>query len=666
MSLRRRLIYLLASFAGFALLAAFGTIYGIQMRVDSIIGSFQRSVDQAHQVDQLRIDAREQFVKIRELTASPPGTVADEHSNALRLALQEQRAALQRLSERIQDMIKYAPLRDGSGTWNQVQASAAELHATLGRCLDALEAGRHDEAVDLLAAYVEPDLWPQLDKRLRQVRRALDETRNRTVEELSTTGALVLALALVISAAGAGLTVIGAALIRRWLILPIDRLRVAAREFGEGHLDYRTGIASPDELGQLAGALNQMAASLEDAQSRLQRAEAMQATVTLAQGVAHDFNNLLTSATGTLALLEADLREAKQVERLRRAQRACWQAASLSRELLDFARGDRGHPQLLCLRETVDLILNSLEENFFEGVRLHCDLEPTVLVNVDCDQLTHIVLNLVQNAREAMPNGGELRIKVAAQGVPSRAPSRLESPLATPPERAAHSGRTPRYGVLSVSDTGCGMTRQVERRIFEPFFTTKSRGARRGRGMGLAIVYAAVKNADGFIEVDSRVGVGTTFRVYLPLGEGALPSAEPAAFSIAPLRATGAVLVVDDDPLIRQMCVDAFEKWGCTVLTAAGAREAQQRFGQSPGGHIELALIDVNLPDGSGIDLAERLVGLQPELLLVFTTGADGLAIPPALHARVRARLIKPFTLESLARAVSPYAPSSGLVSENM
>ncbi len=512
MSLKRRLILLLALFAAFGLLAAFGTIYGVQLRVDSAIGSFQRSLDQAQELDQLRIEASAQLVQLRELATGLRGNVND------------QRVSLQRFVQRLRDAARFTRAHERPGAWNDVPALAARFQAESEDCLALLESGERDQATVRLATRAETEIVPELDRRLRQARAALDEARNRTAENLARTGTVVLWLALGIGVAGAGLVAIGAALIRRWLILPIDRLRLAAAEFGLGRLAYRATATSSDELGQLAGSLNQMAASLEDAQVQLQRAETMQATITLAQGVAHDFNSLLTSATGSLALLEANNQDPAQAERLRRALRACRQAASLSRELLDFARGDRGQPEILYLHETVNLILNSLDESFHDGVHLNCDFDPGVHVTVDRDQLTHIVLNLVQNAREAMPKGGELRLAIRS------AETRL-------PDAA----RAARFGVLSVTDTGCGMTRQVERRIFEPFFTTKSRGERCGRGMGLAIVYAAVKCAGGFVEVESRVGVGTTFRIFLPSGEDPARPAESPAASPAHASASGLV-----------------------------------------------------------------------------------------------------------------------------
>jgi two-component system cell cycle sensor histidine kinase/response regulator CckA len=264
-------------------------------------------------------------------------------------------------------------------------------------------------------------------------------------------------------------------------------------------------VAYPVEFGPVRC----VAVVLRDVTERRQlerqtrHAEAMEATVTFARGVAHDFNSLLTSAIGSLSALKPEIGNGLLAERIRRALRACGQAAGLSKALLGFAGGDRGNPEVLCLRETVELILESLDEAFFEGVRLRTDLSKSVSVNIDRDQLTQIVLNLIRNAREAMPDGGELSVKVGA---------------GRPPTSPDADGR-PTHAILVVADTGCGLSANVKERLFEPFFTTKGRAARRSRGLGLAVVYAAVKNADGFIQAEGEPGVGATFGVYLPLAE---------------------------------------------------------------------------------------------------------------------------------------------------
>jgi signal transduction histidine kinase len=264
-------------------------------------------------------------------------------------------------------------------------------------------------------------------------------------------------------------------------------------------------IAYPVEFGDSRHAAIVLRDVTEQRQLERQarRTEAIEATVTFARGIAHDFSNLLTSAIASLSLAHSASQAARLRDRLGRALRACRQAAALSRRLLSYAGDDQGNPQVLCLRETVELILDSFDEEFFEGVRVRADWDGTVPVRIDRDQLTQIVLNLIRNAREAMPDGGDLHVKVET---------------GRPPAHAEANG-PPTHALLTVTDTGCGIAPEVKERLFEPFFTTKARGSRRSRGMGLAVVYAAAKNANGLIHVDSEPGAGTTFRVCLPLEE---------------------------------------------------------------------------------------------------------------------------------------------------
>ncbi|MCH7813314.1 MAG: HAMP domain-containing protein, partial [Planctomycetes bacterium] len=244
-------------------------------------------------------------------------------------------------------------------------------------------------------------------------------------------------------------------------------------------------------------------------QGLVRRSETMEATVTFAQGVAHDFKNLLNSAVTTLSL-KPDPAEAKDDQRAQTALRACKQAARLARRLSEFAANDRGSPELLNLSETVELILDSLDEPFLAPLRVRTEIGRSVQVKMDRDHLTQIVLNLIHNAREAMPQKGELFLATGTEVTTN------------PVARQASST----YAVLTVADTGCGMSPEVMQRLFEPFFSTKPRGPSGRRGLGLSVVYAAVNNAGGFVQVESQLGVGTTFRVFLPVA-GTAPAKDP-------------------------------------------------------------------------------------------------------------------------------------------
>ena len=235
-------------------------------------------------------------------------------------------------------------------------------------------------------------------------------------------------------------------------------------------------------------------------QRKLWRADTMEALGTLAGGLAHDFNNLLAGVTATLSNLASEMTGTPHAERLEQALRACRHAAGLSRRLLSFARSAHGAPQVFQVGETTRLIVDAIDPSFFEGITIRMNLDSAVLIRMDRDQFTEVAMNLVRNAREAMPEGGALTIGVESVTTRDPAQPTLERP----------------YAVLAVEDSGIGMTPAVRRRIFEPLFTTKSRESSHGRGLGLAVVYSAVKNAGGFVQVDSKPGAGTTFSVYVP------------------------------------------------------------------------------------------------------------------------------------------------------
>jgi PAS domain S-box-containing protein len=342
-------------------------------------------------------------------------------------------------------------------------------------------------------------------------------------------------------------------------------------------------------------------------EARLRQAQKMEAIGRLAGGVAHDFNNLLTAITGNLTLALRRVPEESPLRRwLSEVDQSAWRAAALTRHLLAFSRQQVIEPKVLDLRSVVSGMESLIARTIGEDVRLRVRLgDVPCRVIVDQGQIEEIVLNLVTNARDAMPEGGLLTLDVGRT---------------RPPQLSAVLGRTtrrPRVVVLSVSDTGHGMRDDVKSRIFEPFFTAKPSGS--GTGLGLAMVYGAAEQNGGWIEVDSAPGRGSTFRLFVP---EAPPEAEAVA---APrpeeaLQGTETVLLVEDDPTVREVTAEQLESLGYHVLVCNGAHEALT-VAAGHDGPLHLLLTDVVMPEMNGQELATRLTERRNGLRVLYTSG---------------------------------------------
>jgi CheY-like chemotaxis protein len=260
-------------------------------------------------------------------------------------------------------------------------------------------------------------------------------------------------------------------------------------------------------------------------------------------------------------------------------------------------------------------------------------------VRIDRGHLEQVIVNLAVNARDAMPEGGQLRIEVREADLDA-------SYVAAHP--AAQPGL---HVVIAVSDTGAGMTKEVRERLFEPFFTTKPAG--RGTGLGLATSFGIVSEAGGHIGVYSEVGVGTTMRVYLPRAEaGEAPASDGVTAGHVQGRLSGTVLVVEDDDAVRRTAVRVLEKLGCTVLQADGAASALQLI-EEGGERPELLFTDVVMPGMQGPDLADRVLALLPEIKVLFATGyTSDMAFRHGLLPERANILSKPYTPADLSKKV--------------
>ena len=381
-------------------------------------------------------------------------------------------------------------------------------------------------------------------------------------------------------------------------------------------------------------------AEKERLQAQLQQAMKMEAVGRLAGGVAHDFNNLLTVITGYSELLLQKIGEEspmhREVEEIRRAGE---RAASLTQQLLAFSRKQIIEPKVLHLGGLVAEMHTMLTRLIGEDIALQATTGKALgSVKVDPGQFQQILMNLVVNARDAMPDGGKIVIETANVDLDEGYCSL--HPYVKPG----------RFVMLAVSDTGQGMSEEVKEHIFEPFFTTKERGS--GTGLGLATTYGAVHQAGGSIEVSSEVGIGTTFKIYLPRVEDEAvkpvkddrPTDHPGG--------TETVLIVEDEDILRNLCVQILEQLGYRVLEARSGTEAIAEV-QRSGDRIDLLLTDVVMPGMNGSELAKHLVPHNPEMKVLFTSGyTEDVISHHGVLAEGVSFIGKPYTPLALARRV--------------
>jgi two-component system cell cycle sensor histidine kinase/response regulator CckA len=390
-------------------------------------------------------------------------------------------------------------------------------------------------------------------------------------------------------------------------------------------------------------------------ETKFAQSQKMQAVGQLAGGVAHDFNNLLTVIIGNSEFLlmrhpagDPSFKEINEIH-----QNAL-RAATLVGQLLAFSRKQTMQPRVLALRDVISELALMLRRLLREGIELRLEHGADLwLVNADETQISNAIINLVVNARDAMPKGGEVTIATANETVMHA--SALGSGVMPPGE----------YVRIEVHDTGLGIAKEHLGKIFDPFFTTKPVG--QGTGLGLATVYGIVKQTGGFITVDSEVGRGTTFRIYLPRHRAeALASVEPERAAPRDITGEDTILLVEDEEAVRSFAARALKLRGYNVIEAAGGEEALEIVKQRPGA-IHLLITDVVMPNMDGPTLVRAVKRLRPDMAVIFMSGyAEEAFRRHDEKAEDLHFLPKPFGLKQLAAKVkdvlsnSPAPPRTG------
>jgi two-component system cell cycle sensor histidine kinase/response regulator CckA len=370
---------------------------------------------------------------------------------------------------------------------------------------------------------------------------------------------------------------------------------------------------------------------LEDQFRQMQKMEALGQ---LAGGVAHDFNNLLTVIEGYGQVLHDEWTGQEQGRRdLAEILRASERAKVLTHQLLAFSRKQVVRPTLIDLNATIRNLSRMLARVIGENIELDLQLDEVPPVIADVGQIEQVVMNLSVNARDAMPFGGRLTI-------------RTDRVVMDTPAARARGLDAGEYAALVVSDTGSGMTADVQHRIFEPFFTTKAVG--KGTGLGLSTVYGIVTQSSGHIEVASEPGTGTTFRVHLPRGVGRIAEAVPDR--PRPMHGVETVLLVEDEPMVLDMGSRVLRSHGYRVLAASNAAEALH-VARGHVGKIDLLLTDVVMPGLPGPELAARLETVAPGLRVLYVSGYANDSVARLTEEGI-SFLAKPFSGEALAARV--------------
>jgi two-component system cell cycle sensor histidine kinase/response regulator CckA len=399
-------------------------------------------------------------------------------------------------------------------------------------------------------------------------------------------------------------------------------------------------VASEDQPSDVLEAIAEDITERRVLEDQFRQSQKMEAVGRLAGGIAHDFNNLLTVVSGYTEVLLDQLTPAHPLRaKAESIQQASDRATTLTRQLLAFSRKQLLQLKVVDVNAIVEDMERLLRPLIGEDIELITQLEPSIgCTRADAGQLEQVIMNLVVNAKDAMPRGGKIRISTASVILDDT--DRTENTF------IKHGP----YVMICVSDTGHGMDRETQARIFEPFFTTKEKG--KGTGLGLSTVYGIIKQSGGYVFVQSEIGRGTVFTMYFPRVDEPTeaPGAAPAALAAAGGSET--ILLVEDEESVRQLIRETLESRGYHVLEAGDGRAALT-LAAARSETIHLVITDVVMPGLSGHELVQQLLGTRPAIKVLYLSGhAEETVAGPLAPQGPKAFLQKPFTLQNLSRKV--------------
>jgi len=429
----------------------------------------------------------------------------------------------------------------------------------------------------------------------------------------------------------------------------LSQIQERDRALQQAHDELEARVAERTrQLRQEIVERQQTEEALRASEEKLRQSQKMEAVGRLAGGIAHDFNNLLTVITGYGQILLARMHPGEPLRTpAEEIGRASARAASLTRQLLAFSRKQLLEPKVIEINGLVSNIGTMLRRVIGEDIQLISDLDPGAgWVKADPGQLEQVLLNLAVNARDAMPQGGRLTIATGARSI---------GPNEASPDLGLPAGP---YVVIRVTDTGMGMSAEVQAQIFEPFFTTKEKG--KGTGLGLSTVYGIVTQSGGMIEVESAPGRGATFCILLPQIEGIPEAARGEAATGAVTGGSETILLVEDEDMVRALAKDILKMNGYKVLEAAHGNAALD-LSRAYDGPIALMLTDVVMPAMNGHELYEKLAPLRPGMRVLYMSGyaESGIVHDGAIDPGT-AFISKPFTPDALAAKVRAILDAAG------
>jgi len=398
-----------------------------------------------------------------------------------------------------------------------------------------------------------------------------------------------------------------------------------------------TSVEEPDEVLEIIAEDVTERRVLED---QFRQAQKMEAVGRLAGGVAHDFNNLLMVISGYTEVLMEQIEPGHALhQKVQAIQQAADRATTLTRQLLAFSRKQLLELKVVDVNTIVSDMERLLRPLIGEDIELSTRLAPNLgRSRADAGQLEQVIMNLVVNSKDAMPDGGKIIIQTA--NVSLDASYRRDHTFIQPGS----------YVMISVTDTGVGMDKETQSRIFEPFFTTKEKG--KGTGLGLSTVYGIVKQSGGYVFAQSEVGQGTTFRIYLPQVEGEAEHCNAIKASGAATGGCETVLLVEDEESVRQLVRETLETKGYTVIEAENG-EAALRMSDAHTAPIHMVITDVVMPGMGGRELAKRLLESRPQAKVLYLSGyTEDAIVQQGVLETETAFLQKPFTLQALSRKV--------------